>query len=78
MITTDDDRTYLTESIAISTDRWLDVEASLDQFRSNDPTLPSLRPDSRTVRMLAVQNVTAFLSADRGSHEIWIDDLEIW
>ncbi len=69
-------REFATDPFEVPAGRWIPLDVALSTFHSTNPTTPSERPRG-SVLALHLNDVTAYLSADRGVREVWIDNLEI-
>ncbi len=79
LVATDEsDHAYVSDTIQVPTNQWTHVDLRIASFSTNEPSYRLRNPNPRNVRVIYIQDVTAYLSADRGSHVMWIDDLEIW
>jgi hypothetical protein len=78
VVTDDHDREFASDPFLVGTGSWRDLEVTIASLHHTDPTRPRVRPDPRSVATLAFDDVTAYLSGDRGEKEVWLDDLEIW
>lgn len=78
VVTDDHDREFASDPFLVSTGAWRDLEIPISSLHHTDPTRPRVRPDPRSIATLAFDDVTAYLSSDRGDKEVWLDDLEIW
>jgi len=67
---------FATDPFEVPEGRWIPVNVALSTFHSTNPTTPTARPRG-SLRALHLNDVTAYLSADRGVREVWIDNLEI-
>lgn len=68
---------FATDPFTIVTDSWTKVELTLDDFHSTDPTKYRVKP-SKKLTALHIHDITTYLSADRGTRYLWLDDLEIY
>lgn len=73
-----DGHEFTSDYVLVPTDQWLAVEAPLGAFFIAEPGTARTRPRPDSVQAVHLQDVTGYLSADRGNHVIWIDNLEIW
>jgi len=69
-------REFATDPFEVPEGRWIPLDVALSSFHSTNPTTPSARPQG-SLLALHLNDVTAYLSADRGLREVWIDNVEI-
>lgn len=73
-----DGHEFASDYITLSSESWFQVDALLKSFFVAEPGTPRSIPDPTAIRSIRVQDVTSYMSADRGPLTLWIDDLEIW
>ncbi|MBN1334985.1 MAG: hypothetical protein JXB39_03390 [Deltaproteobacteria bacterium] len=69
-------REFATDPFEVAEGRWTPLNVALSTFHSTNPTTPSVRPRG-SLRSMHFNDVTAYLSADRGIRDVWIDNLEM-
>jgi hypothetical protein len=74
----DRDREFASEPFLVDTREWKALDTSFSSLHFTDPTAFGVRLDPSRVTLIALHDVTSYLSADRGQKEVWIDDVEIW
>lgn len=70
-------REYASDYYAVPTEGPVALDYALTDFYAVDPKSARVRPHGTAIRELRFEDITGYLSADRGTHAFWIDDLEI-